>query len=658
MRLLFDSPQDYRSYFLELVEKERQAEREFHEKEILTLSGREREKRGRAILGLSAHYIGEILSEYHAYRFCKANMGEHEINVGDVVLASRGGNPLKGGIEGVVFEKAKKSLVLLFPCRIPKLKGKWRIDLFVNDVTFRRMKEALDNLSKSVFPLEIIMGRYPLDVVKYNVEIEKFFNPCLDESQKEAVKRALSASYLFIIHGPFGTGKTTTLVEVILQHLRLGYKILVTADSNIAVDGIVEKLIEREVKVVRIGHPARISRKLFEVTLDNLARTRPAWKEVEKLRSRRDLLREKQSEFVRPVPHKRRGLSDDEIVRFAEEGVKKRGLKLNTIKSMAEWIKIKREIDTISEVIRNVEESIIKEILDTAEVICTTNSGAGSDYLKDYTFDLVVIDEATQATEPSCIISIVKARKVILAGDHKQLPPTVLSQDDRLRFTLFERFMSIYSDLSCMLRVQYRMNDVIKEFPSRVFYGSQIFSHPSVRDIRLSDIVGKRGDNVITDDTPIVFIDTEGALKERTKKSSFSKHNPGEAKLIVRVVDELLRFGVPRERMGVITPYKDQEDLVRSLLPDGIEVKTVDGFQGREKEVIVLSLVRSNPEEEIGFLRDERRMNVALTRAKRKLIIVGDSETLRSYPLYRDLLNYVKERGRVVAYSLFTELTS
>lgn len=657
MRFYFDSIEEYCSYFLDLVELERQAEREFHEREILQLSGREREKRGRALLNLSCHYLGEIFSGYYAYRFYRLNLGDHEINVGDVVLASRGGNPLKTGMEGVVYEKGKNFLTILFSHRISKLKGKWRVDLFVNDVTFKRMKNTLLNLESSLFPLEVILGKAE-SLVSEEEEVGglDFVNESLDEFQREAVIRACRKKHLFLVHGPFGTGKTTTLVEIVMQHVKRGYKVLVTADSNTAVDGMVERLADRGVKVVRIGHPARMDRKLYSLSLDNLVRANVKWKEVERLIARRDLLRKRQEDYVRPVPAKRRGLSDEEIISLAEEGRKKRGHKIETIKSMAEWIKLKREIDDISARIRMMEEEVIREVLSGADVICTTNSGAGSDYLEGYSFDLVVIDEATQATEPSCLIPLVKSKKVILAGDHKQLPPTVLSQDERLSLTLFERLINIYPEASYMLRVQYRMNDVIKELPSRLFYNSEIISHPSVRDIKLSDLVGREGDSPITNDTPVVFVDTGGYFPESVKRASFSKHNPGEARIVKEIVDELIRFGVAREDIGVITPYKDQEDLLRSILPDKVEVKTVDGFQGREKEVIVISLVRSNPEEEIGFLKDARRLNVAITRAKRKLIIVGDKGTLSSSPLYSEVIEYFSTNGQIVNYSKLLDL--
>jgi superfamily I DNA and/or RNA helicase len=191
------------------------------------------------------------------------------------------------------------------------------------------------------------------------------------------------------------------------------------------------------------------------------------------------------------------------------------------------------------------------------------------------------------------------------------------------------------------------MNELIKEFSSREFYNGGLISHESVKNIKLSDIAEEKSENPALDDTPIVFIDTQGKFEEKTRRGSFSKYNPKEAEFVKKLVEDLKKMGIPPEDIGVITPYKDHEDYLKQLIPD-VEVKTVDGFQGREKEVIIISLVRSNPQEEIGFLEDLRRLNVALTRAKRKLIIVGDAKTLSSNEVYRKLIEFIKEKGKLL----------
>jgi len=260
----------------------------------------------------------------------------------------------------------------------------------------------------------------------------------------------------------------------------------------------------------------------------------------------------------------------------------------------------------------------------------------------------VVIDEATQATEPSCLIPLIKARKAIMAGDHKQLPPTILNPDaGALSFTLFERLVRLFPKATYMLRIQYRMNETIMKFPSEKFYNGALIAAESVKDIKLSDLVKSLPRHPALDDTPVVFIDTGGKFLEKTRPGSFSKYNPEEARLVKEIVDKLVEAGLSAEKIGVITPYKDHEDYLKSRIKD-VEIHTVDGFQGREKEVIVLSLVRSNPQEEIGFLSDLRRLNVAITRAKRKLIIIGDQSTLSSHPVYQDLLEFIKKSGKIV----------
>lgn len=315
---------------------------------------------------------------------------------------------------------------------------------------------------------------------------------------------------------------------------------------------------------------------------------------------------------------------------------------------MAKWIELQNQIKNLIEEKKKIENQIVDEILKTADVVLATNSTAGNEFLENRTFEVLVLDEASQSTEPSALIPLIKAKKVIMAGDHKQLPPTVLHPDAKdLSYTMFERFIDLYPEASYMLRIQYRMNDLIKEFPSKEFYNGELISHDSVKDIKLSDIAKQKSDNPALDDTPIVFIDTKGKFMEKTRRGSFSKYNPEEAKFVKNLVEELKKMGIPSEDIGVITPYKDHEDYLKQLIPD-VEVKTVDGFQGREKEVIIISLVRSNPQEEIGFLEDLRRLNVALTRAKRKLILVGDAKTLSSNEVYKRLIEFIKEKGKVL----------
>jgi len=645
LRLKFKDRCDYSQYWEELVELERDAEREFHLNEIMNLSGKEREKKGRTVLNLKSSFLGTIVGDFLVYRFYREDMPDHQINVGDVVLVSRK-HPLKDGIEGTVFEKAKNFITVVFSQKLPQGK-RWRIDLYVNDITFRRMLGTLEFFEKgySLFDENIILGNKKPDVCQEDLQ---FFDKNLNDFQKEAVRKAVCSPNLFLIHGPPGTGKTTTLLEIILQHIKKGDKILASADSNTAVDNIVEGLINRGINVVRIGHPARLKKELIDVSIDAQVENHPRFQEIRSLEKRIQKLKSLQESYLKPIPQRRRGLTYDQILKFARSGKKVRGHKIQTIKSMAEWIRLQKEIQKLVKQKREIEDQIIDDILETAQVICATNSGSGSDFLLEDIFDVVFIDEASQSTEPSCLIPVIKGKKIVLAGDHKQLPPTVLHPEAKgLSFTMFERFINIYPENAYMLKIQYRMNDLIKEFPSKEFYNGELVSADSVRNRKLSDITGKTGETPITDDTPVVFVDTGGKFLEKQKKGSRSRYNPEEAETVRQIIDQLVEAGVKPEDVGIITPYKDHEEYLKKLVPD-VEIKTVDGFQGREKEVIIISLVRSNPDEEIGFLDDLRRLNVALTRAKRKLIVIGDSKTLSSNDTYRRFINFVKEKGKFV----------
>ncbi len=658
MKKLFNSIDEYVNYFLELIQLEREAEKEFHLQEIKSLSGKEREKKGRAILNLRGRFVSEFIGGFKVYRFYRDNMPEHQIKVGDVVLLSKK-SPLKDGIEGTVLDKGKNFISVTLKQDIKNVEGKkWRIDLYVNDVTFKRMVEALYEIStgRSLFPIDVILGYgEPVSCIEEDIEVK---NEKLNDFQREAVKRAVCSYPVFLIHGPPGTGKTTTLVETIYQHVKRGERVLATADSNTAVDNIIEGLLTYGIEVVRIGHPARLRKDLLNVSLDYKIQEHEDYERLRMISDKIQQLKDEQEYYLKPTAQRRRGLSYDEILSFAQSGIKVRGIKTKKLKDMAKWIQINRKIKKLLKEREKIERRILREILKDAQVVCTTNSTAGGDFLKNQKFDTVFIDEASQATEPSCLIPMVKANRAILAGDHRQLPPTVLYPEAKgLSYTLFERFIDIYPDISYILRIQYRMNEKIKEFPSREFYGGLLISAESVKNIRLSDLTGRTSDHPILSDTPVVFIDTKGEFPEKVKKGSKSKYNPKEAKLVKEIVDKLLNFGVNPEDIGIITPYKDHEEYLKSLIQN-VEIHTVDGFQGREKEIIIISLVRSNPEEEIGFLDDIRRLNVAITRAKRKLIIIGDISTLGKHDIYKRLIDYIKENGTLTDINKIEEETT
>ncbi len=621
-----------------------------HMEEIRKLSGKRREKLGRAILNLSGKLVGRGLGGAYLVKFSRRDMPDTEISVGDVVLVSTG-KPTSKSPQATVYEKGKRYIILHFAKKPPAfVYGRGiRIDLYANDITFQRMLDALNilkygNMNNLIL---LLLGKGIPNMGE--AKQVQFENRRLNDMQRIAVRRIV-ASDIFLVHGPPGTGKTTTLVEGIIQLVKRGDKVLATADSNVAVDNLVEKLAHR-VRVVRIGHPARISKSIMEHTLDFLVSKDLEYKKAEELWSRIDVLKEEQSKFKKPTPQWRRGLGDDEIVYLANTSKSYRGLSPKILKDMAQWIKIQRRIEELAKKAKNMENRAIKRILSQAEVICTTNSTAGSEILRDFSFDTVVIDEATQAVEPSCLIPMVKGNRIIMAGDHKQLPPTVMNIDARdLQITLFERWIKMYPHVSIILQVQYRMNEKIMLFPSIKFYNGLLKAHKSVRNHTLWDLNPKieKENDIINPDNVLVFLDTHGNCPERQRRGSTSYENPCEAEWVKNIVDEFLGIGLKEKHIGVITPYDDQVEILKTLLPEGIEVKSVDGFQGREKEIIIISFVRSNERGEIGFLSDMRRLNVAITRAKRKLIMIGDSKTLASNEAYRDLISFVSIHGKLL----------
>lgn len=463
---------------IKLVELERNAEISAMLDEIKRLSGEEREKKGRAILGLTGKFVGEELG-YFFVRFGRRKEIDTEIGVGDLVLISKG-TPLKSDYTGTVVEKGTRFITVAVD-RLPPWKLKnVRIDLFASDITFRRQIENLMGLSpEGKRCLEFLLGkREPEESVE-----EEFvpFDEGLNESQREAVSLALGSSDFFLIHGPFGTGKTRTLVEYIRQETARGRKLLVTAESNLAVDNLVERLWG-SVSLVRIGHPSRVSPHLKESTLAHQIETHDEYTKVKEMKENLSKLIEKRDRFTKPSPQWRRGLSDEKILEYAEKNWSARGVPKERIKEMAEWIKLNNQIQEMRELIEEKEEAIARSIVRKAQVVLSTNSSAALDIVSGILFDVVVVDEASQATIPSILIPISRGKKFVLAGDHKQLPPTILSEEARdLSRTLFEELIRLYPEKSVLLDTQYRMNEILMEFPSREFYDGKLKADDSVK---------------------------------------------------------------------------------------------------------------------------------------------------------------------------------
>ncbi len=651
---------EYIRRFTELVELEREEQMRLHEEEMRRLSGREREEKGRAFLRMKGKSQGLGLGGKHLVRFRKQNsattLPESEIEVGDLVLVSKTSPWDEDNPMGTVAEKTSYSITVAFDDAPPGFvfRKDLRIDLFVNDITFQRMLEALKKFKRIPrWRKDKLLGHAAPDFERIG-EIE-FLNEKLNASQREAVLRSLAARDFFLIHGPPGTGKTITCVEIIAQLVKHGRersnKILAAADSNVAVDNLVERLDKIGVHVVRIGHPARVIPSLRRRSLDYLVQAEPDYIKAQKLRQKAYEIKERMKGVVIPEMRWRRGLSDETIMQLASEGKTTRGIPRKKIDGMRKWLDLKHGIDKLFADARELEDRAVKRIIQEAEVICATNSTVGSEILKGAKFDFAVIDEATQSTEPSTLIPVLKTKRFIMAGDHKQLPPTILNEDaarGNLSKSLFERLLAMHGDkIRVMLDVQYRMNEEIAEFPNKEFYDGKLKADESVKKHNLLDLLPE-SKFVSEDAKPFLFIDTCGSegFEERTRRGSTSKENVGEAKLVKEIVERLLGLGVKPEDIAIISPYDDQVALIRrELRVEGLEIKTVDGFQGREKEVVIVSFVRSNKSRDIGFLRDLRRLNVSITRAKRKLVLIGDSLTLESEGCYKRLIALAKERG-------------
>lgn len=487
------------------------------------------------------------------------------------------------------------------------------VQLYFDETSYRLMFEALKQVisarnNRLAELRDIFHGPRPLSV--FSFQPVRF--PWLNRTQEDAVNKVLHAKDVAIVHGPPGTGKTTTLVEAIYETLHRENQVLVCAQSNMAVDWISEKLVDRGVSVLRIGNPSRVNDKMLSFTYERRFESHPDYPQLWSIRK-----------AIRELYSQLRKASNRESVRT----------KINSLKDRATDLEIR------------INESLFSE----ARVIACTLAGSANRVLVGQKYGTVFVDEAAQALEAACWIAIRKADRVILAGDHCQLPPTVKCVEaarQGLGHTLMQAVVKNKPDAVSLLKVQYRMNDAIMRFSSDWFYGGMLQSAPEVRYRSILDF-----------DTPIEWVNTEGMdCNEEFVGDSYGRINKAEAELSVGQLKNYItkigreRFLEERIDVGLISPYKAQVQFLRQLLKkdsffkpyrSAITVNTVDGFQGQERDVILISLVRANEEGQIGFLNDLRRMNVAITRARMKLIILGDASTLTRHPFYRKLYGYI-----------------
>lgn len=496
------------------------------------------------------------------------------------------------------------------------------VQLSFDETSYRLMMEALDRAIRGKGRMGYLRDLfYNKNVKPETFTFQPMHFPYLNRTQEQAVNEVLRAKDVAIVHGPPGTGKTTTLVEAIRETLMRESQVLVCAQSNMAIDWISEKLVDRGINVLRIGNPTRVNDKMLSFTYERRFEGHPDYPQLWALRK---AIRDLRS-------HRKRG---DE----------KYHQKLESLKSRATELEIR----------------INSELFGEARVIASTLVGAANRLLDGQKYATLFIDEAAQALEAACWIPLRRVSRVVLAGDHCQLPPTVKSiaaLKAGLGKTLMERIVETHPETVTLLKIQYRMNDDIMRFSSNYFYDGQVESAPEVRFRGILDL-----------DTPMTWIDTsefsensedsELSFKEEFVGESYGRINTNEAMLTLHVLQNYFsKIGRQRlldERIdvGIISPYRAQVQLLRRMLIKReyfkpfrrlISVNTVDGFQGQERDVIVISLVRSNDEGQIGFLRDLRRMNVAITRARMKVIILGDRQTLTRHPFYRQLWKYITQ---------------
>ena len=500
------------------------------------------------------------------------------------------------------------------------------VQLSFDETSYRLMMDALDRAIKGKGRLGYLRDLFYSRQKPETFVFPPLHFPYLNATQEEAVNMVLRAKDVAIVHGPPGTGKTTTLVEAIREALMRENQVLVCAQSNMAVDWISEKLVDRGINVLRIGNPTRVNDKMLSFTYERRFEGHPDYPQLWALRK---AIRDLRS-------HRKR--SDE---RFHQ--------KLESLKSRATELEIR----------------INSELFGEARVIASTLVGSANKLLDGHKFGTLFIDEAAQALEAACWIPMRRVSRVILAGDHCQLPPTVKSvaaMKAGLGKTMMEWIVEMHPEAVTLLKIQYRMNDEIMQFSSNYFYGGQVESAPDVRFRSILDM-----------DIPMTWIDTsefeklmkksedpekaQVSFKEEFVGESFGRVNKAEAELTLLALQNYFnKIGKQRlldERIdvGIISPYRAQVQLLRRMLMKWeffkpfrrqISVNTVDGFQGQERDIIVISLVRSNDDGQIGFLRDLRRMNVAITRARMKLIILGDRETMARHPFYRQLWQYIE----------------
>ncbi len=539
----------------------------------------------------------------------------------------------KQEITGTIKSVGKNSLKLIIHSdELPDwcYEGKLGLNVQFDDNSYQEMQRALDIVidarGNRVSELrEIIEGETTLTFKNVS---EQIIIPQLNFSQNRAVRHVVSVNDIGVIHGPPGTGKTTSLVHAIRITLQTENQVLVCAPTNSAVDLLTEKLVGLGIDVIRLGHPARISEELMNSSIDGRVAASPYFKDIKNLRRNAE-------EYFRMAGKYKRV--------FGKEDAKQRASFYTEAKNCIKEAKL-------------LEDYIIDELFNTTQVICCTPVTSTHRALYKKKFNTLFFDEASQALEPMVWIPLIKCNRLILSGDHFQLPPVVKSQEAKkggLDLTILDKCIE-FKEAVVLLNRQYRMNNAIMGFSNLYFYKSELVADDSVSEQLLHN------DSTSYLSASIEFIDTAGcAFDEIQNPETLSHSNPKEGEILFKHLEQLLFdyssiANLPLLDVGIISPYKEQREWLKEKVLEqnfdksklhSLSIKTIDGFQGEEKDVIYITLVRSNERQEIGFLNDLRRMNVAITRAKKKLVVIGDSATIGSNPFYKSFLEYCEEHG-------------
>ena len=630
---------DYFRRLQDLLRQEKEEDRRTYEQLTATLSITDRRENGMSWYPIAIKDTELGRGDYLTVEVERTTHQDiiHQFRFGMTVALFSNHDAGNDRIEGTITHLAgNKMKITLRTDELPdwSRRGKLGIDVVFDENSYAEMESALKlapllaEKKDEGHLVKILTGEKQPGFNQHKIQHR---HHSLNRVQESAVEKILSANELAIVHGPPGTGKTTTLVQAIKMLIeKERQQILVTAPSNAAVDLLTEKLSDAGLNVVRVGNPARVNEQQMSLTLDSRISAHNSSKEINRLR--------KQATAYRDMAHKyKRSFG-------AAEREQRKAL-------FTEARNIRNEIE-------KTEQYIIEDVLSKANVITSTLVGANHYTIRNLKFHTTIIDEAGQAIEPACWIPILKSKKLVMAGDHCQLPPTIRSAEaaKELGNTLMEKLVRLHPSSVVLLEEQYRMNEQIMGFSSNEFYNGKLKAHASLASHVLFE-----------EDQPLIFIDTAGCGYDELKEAS-KLSNPEEALFLLTQLNKLVEhlqhiYAMDQfPSIGIISPYRHQVELLKdrvhefpllqTFLPK-ITINTIDSFQGQERDIIFISLVRSNVDAAIGFLSEIRRMNVAMTRARKKLVMTGDSATLSQFSFYADLIGYSeKQNGYITAWEL------